>query len=418
MNVMLSRSKKGLIVVSNKVFLSGPGCNTLVGKLARHWEQQSQSKIWLSRKEILSYDAALPGFDAKLSPAASNNLRYIPKPSVIRSVHMYTPTEEEKSVQPDARQFPQFGSSGTKVTVSEKFKETTRSYIQVVKSTAPPRAPVKKAAPERKNASPIPDWRNEYKSRRDEQSWESLASEELVNDGFIPVGPSGRAPPVRTSFSSVAKEQMRTATELYFGSIRQSFSFTPPAPMNTSPTDYNYFWPADQQDEQSWTSEESPYDSIPIPSFSRRARQAPPPDASDERAWPSLSGWPAYTPATVPAKPTPPQPFIRTLNARKVDDSARVPKVQKKPKKAAAPVPMPAPAASQDVYDPVWPSPEDAGLVNLGGFKVKSAKKDSPVVTTKVVEKPKVGKKMKITFVPMGDKRQARSYEWHSKRSL
>ncbi|PBK61107.1 hypothetical protein ARMSODRAFT_841583, partial [Armillaria solidipes] len=35
MNVMLTRCRRGLVIVSSRSFLSGPGESTLVGKLAR-----------------------------------------------------------------------------------------------------------------------------------------------------------------------------------------------------------------------------------------------------------------------------------------------------------------------------------------------------------------------------------------------
>ncbi|PBK86033.1 hypothetical protein ARMGADRAFT_867693, partial [Armillaria gallica] len=35
MNVMLTRCRRGLVIVSSRSFLSGPGKSTLVGKLAR-----------------------------------------------------------------------------------------------------------------------------------------------------------------------------------------------------------------------------------------------------------------------------------------------------------------------------------------------------------------------------------------------
>ncbi|KAL0573213.1 hypothetical protein V5O48_008733, partial [Marasmius crinis-equi] len=51
-NVMLSRCKKGMIVVTSRAFLSGVGSHSLVGDLMRGLEERLKSKAWLSKEEI------------------------------------------------------------------------------------------------------------------------------------------------------------------------------------------------------------------------------------------------------------------------------------------------------------------------------------------------------------------------------
>ncbi|KAK0189341.1 hypothetical protein F5146DRAFT_885518, partial [Armillaria mellea] len=53
MNVMLTRCRRGLIIVSNRTFLSGPGKSTLVGKLAG-------GRPWLESAAVAEQRANLP----------------------------------------------------------------------------------------------------------------------------------------------------------------------------------------------------------------------------------------------------------------------------------------------------------------------------------------------------------------------
>ncbi|KAK0216395.1 hypothetical protein IW262DRAFT_1232757, partial [Armillaria fumosa] len=53
MNVMLTRCRRGLIVVSNRNFLSGAGSPTLVGKLA-------SGRSWIESTTVAEQRANLP----------------------------------------------------------------------------------------------------------------------------------------------------------------------------------------------------------------------------------------------------------------------------------------------------------------------------------------------------------------------
>lgn len=72
MNVALTRCRKGMVVVTNKCFLSGAGRNTLLGKLCYAWSQRRDA--WIDWKAMLNDSVALPGLPVwsygTLSPAA------------------------------------------------------------------------------------------------------------------------------------------------------------------------------------------------------------------------------------------------------------------------------------------------------------------------------------------------------------
>ncbi|KAK7050877.1 hypothetical protein VNI00_004989 [Paramarasmius palmivorus] len=51
-NVMLTRCKRGMIIVTSRAFLEGVGSNSLVGDLKRHLEEKLGEKAWLSEAEL------------------------------------------------------------------------------------------------------------------------------------------------------------------------------------------------------------------------------------------------------------------------------------------------------------------------------------------------------------------------------
>jgi hypothetical protein len=59
MNVALTRSRKGMIVVTNKIFLQRPGKPTLLGKLCHFWSQKREA--WLDWRAMLGTEVDLPG---------------------------------------------------------------------------------------------------------------------------------------------------------------------------------------------------------------------------------------------------------------------------------------------------------------------------------------------------------------------
>jgi AAA domain len=66
MNVMLTRCRAGLVIVTNKLFLDSEtgGRHTLLGRLARHWEYYRRDQTvtsWISRRLVAEGAADLPG---------------------------------------------------------------------------------------------------------------------------------------------------------------------------------------------------------------------------------------------------------------------------------------------------------------------------------------------------------------------
>ncbi|KAJ7767925.1 hypothetical protein DFH07DRAFT_725603, partial [Mycena maculata] len=61
MNVMLTRAKKGMVIVTCSSFLrSNNGAQTLLGRLARYWETR-QPGMWIDWRRVADGTADLPG---------------------------------------------------------------------------------------------------------------------------------------------------------------------------------------------------------------------------------------------------------------------------------------------------------------------------------------------------------------------
>lgn len=62
---MLTRCKKGMIIVTNQRFVFGSAKKTLLGKLAVYWAKQSPSSgIWTDWRHVSARSANLPGVRA------------------------------------------------------------------------------------------------------------------------------------------------------------------------------------------------------------------------------------------------------------------------------------------------------------------------------------------------------------------
>ncbi|KAI0800446.1 AAA domain-containing protein, partial [Fomes fomentarius] len=62
LNVMLTRCKQGMVLVTQRAFLLNGGKNTLLGKLAEHWEKKvGQKAAWADAMEVADGRASLPG---------------------------------------------------------------------------------------------------------------------------------------------------------------------------------------------------------------------------------------------------------------------------------------------------------------------------------------------------------------------
>jgi len=61
-NVMLTRCRAGLVIVTSSSFLQGSGSQTLLGKLAQYWENlRGAENAWIDWREVAEGKADLPG---------------------------------------------------------------------------------------------------------------------------------------------------------------------------------------------------------------------------------------------------------------------------------------------------------------------------------------------------------------------
>ncbi|KAE9391145.1 hypothetical protein BT96DRAFT_748711, partial [Gymnopus androsaceus JB14] len=64
MNVMLTRCRQGMVVVSSKSFLQGIARDTLVGKMSAHWTSTRKGEerdAWVNAKDVMNQRVHLPG---------------------------------------------------------------------------------------------------------------------------------------------------------------------------------------------------------------------------------------------------------------------------------------------------------------------------------------------------------------------
>ncbi|KAI0712797.1 hypothetical protein C8T65DRAFT_544864, partial [Cerioporus squamosus] len=59
MNVMLTRCTAGMVLVTNRNFLSNFGRDTLLGKLAQRWG--TRRDVWIDPPGLADRSASLPG---------------------------------------------------------------------------------------------------------------------------------------------------------------------------------------------------------------------------------------------------------------------------------------------------------------------------------------------------------------------
>lgn len=74
-NVMLTRCRRGLVVVSSKAFLKSTGASTLIGRLAQYCEKPPGKNTWVDWKAVSQNTCDLPGVDGK-----SSRLTYVVPP--------------------------------------------------------------------------------------------------------------------------------------------------------------------------------------------------------------------------------------------------------------------------------------------------------------------------------------------------
>ena len=82
MNVALTRCRKGMVVVTDRLFLQGAGRSTLLGQLCHTWSHHRN--VWIEWKAMLNGSVALPG----LPGSPSNTLQVshaVPAPTSSRT---------------------------------------------------------------------------------------------------------------------------------------------------------------------------------------------------------------------------------------------------------------------------------------------------------------------------------------------
>lgn len=58
---MLTRVKKGMVVVANQSFIDGLARKTLLGRMSAHWSKNHASGRWIKWTEVADKRAELPG---------------------------------------------------------------------------------------------------------------------------------------------------------------------------------------------------------------------------------------------------------------------------------------------------------------------------------------------------------------------
>ncbi|OJT11526.1 ATP-dependent helicase upf1 [Trametes pubescens] len=128
-NVMLTRCKRGMVIVSKRDFLQGPGKNTLLGKLAKRWSNGAQggAYVWINALALSGGQAYLPTGEATLPEApghgnaaiaaAPRPFTPVPRPAPARAVAPRPfgpphPDSGRKVLEPAARSPRQNTSSG------------------------------------------------------------------------------------------------------------------------------------------------------------------------------------------------------------------------------------------------------------------------------------------------------------------
>ncbi|KAJ3995568.1 hypothetical protein F5050DRAFT_1543654, partial [Lentinula boryana] len=83
MNVMLTRCRRGMVVVSRRSFLEGVARDTLVGQLSAYWTTREGRNAWVNALDVMNSRVNLPGAPgSKADPAiATARLSICSKPS-------------------------------------------------------------------------------------------------------------------------------------------------------------------------------------------------------------------------------------------------------------------------------------------------------------------------------------------------
>ena len=71
-NVMLTRCKKGMVIVAKRAFVIGRARKTLLGELAAHWEKRyGKEESWTDWRAVANGKAIVPGSSVNVSRGES-----------------------------------------------------------------------------------------------------------------------------------------------------------------------------------------------------------------------------------------------------------------------------------------------------------------------------------------------------------
>jgi len=85
-NVMLTRCKMGMVIVTNRLFVQDGARSTLLGKLASYWSRGHINDIWIDWRSVAQKGVDLPGFPIRRTP------KFIASPAAVPSMNRQVPT--------------------------------------------------------------------------------------------------------------------------------------------------------------------------------------------------------------------------------------------------------------------------------------------------------------------------------------
>jgi hypothetical protein len=126
-NVMLTRCKAGMVIVTNKIFLRTGAQYTLLGRLAQYWaKHHGESNTWTDWKQIVEMKANMPGARGPRSgrniPPTNGAAMKAPTltvTNVLAPTGLRPPASQLKGIEPKLRtlsleqdDFPALGGNG------------------------------------------------------------------------------------------------------------------------------------------------------------------------------------------------------------------------------------------------------------------------------------------------------------------
>ena len=106
MNVLLTRCRQGLVIVSSRLFLDkGSGSNTLLGRLLAYWQSNYPRKTWIDWRSVAAATVDLPGF-LRIKDSLEVHLPTIYSVTMPHTPKKFIPPPSQQITQVDALSFP------------------------------------------------------------------------------------------------------------------------------------------------------------------------------------------------------------------------------------------------------------------------------------------------------------------------